>query len=118
MINALVQYGEKLYERGDFDEASAVFNHVLIYDHHQPQALEYLKDMGHAQQVFHPFVPKQNIIMINRSDKHIINMVDVSNTQSLEGAIEAKKRVIEQLQTQITQMRANIASVTNLGVSR
>ena len=28
-INALMQYGQKLYDRGDFNEASAVFNHVL-----------------------------------------------------------------------------------------
>jgi len=47
-INAMVQYGQKLYDRGDLDEASAVFNHVLTYDSHQRVALQYLKSMGRS----------------------------------------------------------------------
>jgi tetratricopeptide (TPR) repeat protein len=84
-INALMQYGQKLYERGDFNEATAVFNHVLTYDGHQVQALEYIKEMRHSP-------------------------VDISDTQSLKEAIEAKKQVIERLRNQIMQMRANLAA--------
>jgi len=84
MVNAMMQYGQKLYERGDFDEATAVFNHVLVYDHRQPQAISYLKQMGQGP-----------------TDTHDID--------SLRHAIEAKKRNIEKLKEQIRQMRANLA---------
>lgn len=88
-INALVQYGQKLYDRGDYNEAGAVFNHVLTFDDHQAQALEFLKQMGQAP---------------------VSGAVDISDTKSLKEAIEAKKRSIKILQSQIMQMRANIAS--------
>src|ERR1039457_12956 len=77
-VNALLQYGQKLYDRGDFNEACAVFNHVLDFDGHQPKALQYLKKMGHS--------PAPSITL---------QPVDVSDTQSLKDAIEAKKQIIE-----------------------
>jgi tetratricopeptide (TPR) repeat protein len=89
-INALMDYGQKLYERGDYDEASAVFNHVLTYDGHQAQALGYIKEMG-------------------RSAVPTLNKVDVSDTGDLKKAIEAHKQVIKKLETQIMQMRTNLA---------
>jgi len=45
-VNALMEYGQKLYDRGDYNEACAVFKHVLAYDSQQPQALAYLKKIG------------------------------------------------------------------------
>jgi hypothetical protein len=110
-VNALVQYGQKLYDRGDFNEACAVFNHVLTYDSHQAQALEYLKDMGHSPAPSPvPIVPVQSIIVIGKADEQIVNTVDVSDTESLKRAIEAQKRVIEKLRAQVMQMRANLAA--------
>ena len=116
-VNALMQYGQKLYDRGDFNEASAVFDHVLNYDSHQPQALQYLKQMGHfpashlsTVMAPQPVVPVQNIIVIRKSADQIVNTVDVSDTASLKEAIEAKRESIEKLRSQIMQMRANIAS--------
>src|SRR5665213_1694987 len=95
-VNALMQYGLKLYDRGDFNEASAVFNHVLTYDDHQSQALHYLKDMGRS-----PVVTDVN---------EVPPALDISDTPSLKKAIEAKKQAIKKLQTQIMQMRATMAS--------
>jgi len=92
-INALMQYGQKLYDRGDFNEASAVFNRVLDIDGNQSQALQYLKKMGHAPALIQG-----------------MQTVDVTNSQSLKEAIEIKKQNIEKLEAQIKQMRANIAS--------
>jgi len=106
-VNALMQYGQKLYDRGDFDEACAVFNHVLIYDGHQAQALQYLKEMGHS-----PAVAPSPIVLqlkVSQSVPAPIN-IDVMDTESLKEAIEAKKRSIEKLRTQIEKMRATIAS--------
>ena len=93
-INSLMQYGQKLYERGDFDEACAVFNRVLAYDRHQAQALNYIKEMGRL-------TPPS-------SSQIALPVVDVADTQSLREAIEAKKQVIEQLRSQITQLRENL----------
>ncbi|MBF0570791.1 MAG: hypothetical protein HQL12_02855 [Candidatus Omnitrophica bacterium] len=99
-INALMQYGQKLYDRGDFNEACSVFNHVLDYDGHQAQALQYLKDMGRLPAIRH--VP----ILQAKAPQP----VDIWDTQSLKKAIEIKKLKIEKLRTQIMQLRANIAS--------
>jgi len=107
-VNALMQYGQKLYDRGDFNEASAVFNHVLVYDRHQAQALQYLKDMGSRTAV--NLTPVQSDLVAKYPDEQIVNTVDVADTDSLKAAIEAKKRVIEKLRSQILQMRENLAS--------
>jgi len=78
-VNALMQYGQRLYDRGDFDEATAVFDHVLTYDGHQVQALQYLKEMGKGpvynvernsplvKQGRVPFNEKNNIV-VNRTE--------------------------------------------------
>ena len=88
-INAMVQYGQELYNRGDYNQARAVFNHVLTYDNHQAQALEYIKEIGQAS--------AQSLKMV------------VGDMESLKEAIEAKKKTIEKLRIQIMQMRANLA---------
>jgi hypothetical protein len=93
-INTLMQYGEKLYERGDYNEASAVFNHVLTYDGQQAQALKYLKEMGRLPA------------------SYILGKVDAADTNDLQAAIEAKRQSIEKLQFQIMQLRANIATLS------
>ncbi len=98
-INALMQYGQKLYDRGDFNGATAVFDHVLIYDGHQAQALRYLKEMGHS--------PSPMTGLTARST------LDTLDTRSLAQAIEAKKQSIEKLRAQIKQLRAHIASQLN-----
>ena len=108
-VNALVQYGQKLYDRGDYHEASAVFNHVLTFDGHQAQALKYLKNM--QPQASKPFVPVPNIIVVRKLENQIVDKVDISDTDSLKKAIEAKKQVIAQLRAQIIQMRANIKEI-------
>ena len=92
MLNAMTQYGQKLYDRGDFDEATAVFNHVLSYDNHEPHALEYLKDMGRLP------VPET------------LGPADILNDSYLKAAIAAKKASIEKLKSDIKQLRANIAA--------
>jgi len=108
-INALLQYGQKLYDRGDFDEATAVFNHVLVYDNHQSEALKYLKSMGHLS-VIKPLAVPQNKILVIKSADQIVNTVDVSDTEGLKKAIEAKKKSIEKLRVQIMQMRSKMAA--------
>jgi len=106
MVTAMVQYGEKLYDRGDFDEASAVFNHVLVYDSHQAQALAFLKEMGHSQEI-----STLNILPESSSvDEQIVRAVDVTDTNSLKAAIGAQKRVIEQLRARINQMKVHLTS--------
>jgi hypothetical protein len=90
IVSSLMQYGKNLYDRGNFNDASAVFTHVLTYDKHQAQALQYLEVMGHA--------PSSGIA------------VDPADTESLKQAIEAKKQSIKKLQAQIIRLRANIAS--------
>ena len=109
-INALMQYGQKLYDRGNFYEATAVFNHVLAYDAHQRQALHYLKNMGqvatsYVSKASKPSRPQPNVIVIRKSDDQIVNTVDVSNDESLKEAIEAKKHSIEKLKAQINKLR-------------
>lgn len=83
-IDALMDYGQKLYDRGDYNEASAVFKHILAYDSHQPQALAYIKKIG--------------------------NKADISDTRALKRAIEAETQTIKTLQDQIMRMRADIAA--------
>ncbi len=122
-VTALMQYGQKLYDRGDFNEACAVFNRVLFYDAHQAQALQYLKDMGRASvpipvsvthsvlqpRVFQPMVSLQDNIVIAKSEQEPMIAVDVNDTESLKKAIEAQRHIIEKLRAQIVQMRANLA---------
>ena len=98
-VTALMRYGQNLYERGDYNEASAVFNHVLTFDAHQAQALQYLKAMGIA--------PVSNLSAPAVLSK---NTVDVTDTKSLQQAIEAKKQNIANLQVQIKEMRARLAA--------
>jgi hypothetical protein len=93
-INALMEYGQSLYDRGDYNEATAVFNHVLTFDSHQAQALEYIKEMGSK--------------VVEKSDAPALEIMDGPDTESLKQAIEAKKQSIEKLRAQITQLRANI----------
>lgn len=119
-INALIQYGQKLYDRGDFDGASDVFNHVLTYDAHQPQALQYLKEMGHSLvsipspilqlKASQPLVAVKDNIAVEKFDAPALKMVDISDTEALKEAIEAKKHIVEKLRAQIIQMKTNIAS--------
>ena len=121
-INALMEYGQRLYDRGDFNEATAVFNHVLTYDSHDPRALQYLKDMGHPalphispvikSQASRHIVPAQDIIVVKKSNEQIINKINVLDTENLKQAIAVKKDIIEKLKDQIAQMKASIASQT------
>lgn len=111
MVSSMMEYGQRLYDRGDYNGASSVFNHVLAYDAHQPQALEYLKDMGRgSQKPGAALRVSKNTIVIRKSPEQIVNMVDVSDTQSVKRAIEAKKQIIEKLRIQIKQMRASLAA--------
>ena len=87
-VNTLLRYGQKLYERGDYQEAGAVFKRVLTYNSAQPLALQCLKDMGYA--------------------------VDMADPSSLRKAIELKKQKIERLRLEIQQLRANLATSTHL----
>ena len=108
-VNALTQYGQRLYDRGDYNEASAVFNHVLTYDDHQSQALEYLKKMGNAP-VLNPspsILPRVEKFNIPR-----IKMIGITDNASLQQAIEIKKQELKKLQNQIMWMKANIASLS------
>jgi hypothetical protein len=119
-VNALMQYGQRLYDRGDYGEATAVFNHVLIYDAHQAQAWGYLKKMEHSPrasispslkaQEFVPFVPVENVLEKEDSEIPPLKAVDVSNEQSLEEAIKAQRLIIEKLKGQVEKLRANIAA--------
>ncbi len=91
MVSALMRYGQTLYDRGDYDEASAVFTHVLDYDSHQPKALNYLKEM-------HP------------EDYALTDSSNLPDTSILEKTIAAKKMTIQKLEIKIKQMQANIAA--------
>lgn len=106
-VTSLLDYGQKLYDRGDYNEACAVFRHVLAYDSHQPQALQYLKKMGYAYTVrVRPALPPQGSeSMVERQDA-----VDISDEGALKSAIEAEKQTIKTLQDQIMRMRESIAS--------
>ena len=114
-VNAMMQYGQKLYDRGDFNEASAVFNHVLSYDEHQLRAVQYLKDMGQAPVVSStPVSQSQESLSVQTKSKTFItvkvqkvneNRVDLLDINSLKSAIEAKKKRIEELKVQVLQMR-------------
>ena len=94
-VDALMDYGQKLYDRGDYNEAGAVFKHVLEYDSNQPQALQYLKKIG---QLPKPTVQVQ------------ANKVDISDAKALKSAIEAEKQNIKTLQDQIMKMKDNMDS--------
>ena len=96
-INALLQYGQKLYERGDRYGATAVFHHILTVDAHQPKALRFLKEMGNLTPTA-PSGPKTDIKTIYQMD-----------TVSLKEAIEAKKQAIEDLKAQIGELRFHIS---------
>jgi hypothetical protein len=141
-INELMQYGQQLYDRGDFNEASAVFNHILSFDVRQPQALQYLKKMGYSPNVS-PVEPKQvqfiespmvvqaqapaesvtyeeqtarvlgKDIVVNSKEGNQIVSTDVSDTRNLQEAIEAKKQAIEKLKLQVKQMKENLTAQTN-----
>jgi len=102
-VNALMEYGQKLYDRGDYNEACAVFKHVLAYDSQQPQALAYLKKIGRFSAVsVSPALPQEV------SEPPV--KVDVADTKTLKMAIEAEKQTIKTLQDQIMRMRADIAA--------
>lgn len=84
-VSALMDYGQKLYDRGDYLEASAVFNRVLEYDHNQLKAMEYLKNIHPAR-------------------------VNVADTRSLERAVKLQQQIVEKLQSQIKRMRVRASS--------
>ena len=114
-VYAMMDYGQKLYDRGDYNGARAVFDHVLDYDSHQAQALKLLKAMGHApviriKSVKRSSAPLNNRVLIRRFDGPVLGVVDLSDTQSLKMAIEAKKKNIETLRRQIQQLRKNLDS--------
>ncbi|MBF0505040.1 MAG: hypothetical protein HQL14_08065 [Candidatus Omnitrophica bacterium] len=109
-VNALMEYGQKLYDRGDYNGACAVFKHVLAYDGSQPQALRYLKDMkrsvsSSASHALKPQVSDTNI--------EIQKKINISDKQELKNAIEAEKQLIKTLQDQITRMRSDIDSLSS-----
>jgi len=123
-VTALMRYGQNLYERGDYDGASAVFTHVLSYDKNQAKVLQFLKEMGHSPvAVFIPVptlapIPKiiwhtENKIVMKKTDVEIIKKVDVEDTESLREAIAAKKQIIEKLQAEIFKMKANLPQAEN-----
>jgi hypothetical protein len=101
-VNALMQYGQKLYDRGDFNNACAVFNHVLSYDKHQSQAIQYLKDMGHLP------ASSEHLKPVKKLAHRPLRIVDMNDTADLKKAISDEKRVIAKLKFQVTQMRANL----------
>ncbi|MDE2231817.1 MAG: hypothetical protein KGJ95_07140 [Candidatus Omnitrophica bacterium] len=123
-VNTLIQYGQLLYDRGDLDGARAVFDHVLTFNSHQAQALQYLKEMGYTPHV--SVVPKPKppapeilpqvvvngpkIVPVAESDKRIVDAVNVKDIVSLKKAIEAQKRIIGQLKAQVREMRDGLAS--------
>jgi hypothetical protein len=102
-ITTLLQYGHQLYERGDYRQAGAVYEHVLTYDNHQPQALEYLKDMGFP-------APEPDPVIEEKQAVQALGAVNINDTESLKKAIEAEKRVVGTLQSQVTTMRAKMAA--------
>jgi len=95
-VNALMEYGRTLYNRGDYSEAQGVFKHVLAFDGHQQQALQYLKDMKKPSVRSEVFVAKPQAPQMT--------------SQDLKKAIEDEKQIIWQLQDQITRMKDSIAS--------
>ena len=105
-INALMEYGQKLYDRGNYNEASAVFKHVLAYDGKQPQALKYLKKMEDSSRASVPPALSLQVSPIALPPTSI----DISDTKELKKAIEAEKQVIKVLQDQIMRMRSDLDS--------
>jgi len=126
-INSLVEYGQMLYERGDFNAASSVFNHVLRIDHHQAQAIKFLKDMGQKPVITPDPVPEVKMVSIKEpikpnimevvTETPVFKIVDISDTKGLKEAIEAKKKDIEELHAQIKQMRDYLASQSESEIS-
>jgi len=93
-VNSMVEYGQKLFDRGDYNEASAVFMRVLTFDSSQPQALQYLRKISYLS------LPAPKAMDIKT--------VDVTDTKNMKAAIEVKKQRIKDLQAQIMQMRAQM----------
>ena len=50
------------------------------------------------------------IVPVAESDKRIVDAVNVADIVSLKKAIEAQKRIIGQLKTQVREMRDGLAS--------
>jgi len=139
-VTAMMQYGQKLYDRGDFNEACAVFDHVLLFDSHQAQALEYLREMGRLprpipETVRPVLVPVKVLVPVSvtrvfqEPGRHLIQSpeqaprytiepekqitvatINIADTVALKKAIEAKRQAIAILRAQIKQMQDNIIS--------
>ena len=104
-VYSMMRYGTTLYERGDFYEASNVFNHVLSVDSHQTLALKYLKEMGYAPMPGFAPIPVRPVV--EKFDPEPV-AVDFSNNDSLKKAIEAKNQAIQQLRSQIARLRSQL----------
>jgi tetratricopeptide (TPR) repeat protein len=100
-VDALMEYGRTLYNRGDYSEAQGVFKHVLAFDGHQQQALQYLKDMEKPAVRSETFVAKPKAVGMSAPD--------------LKKAIADEKQIIWQLQDQITRMKDSMASASSEG---
>jgi len=116
-INALMQYGQKLYDRGNFNEACNVFNHVLSFDGHQALALKYIKEMGRVPVTITipapqpvSLSPAKTFLTLKRSHELNESKDVLFDNESLKRAIRIKKQRIEALRVQIMQMRLNLVS--------
>ena len=108
-VYAMMHYGVSLYERGDYYEASNVFNHVLSLDAHQAEALKLLRQMGYAPLPAFAPIPSHPALPVFVEAPQAAR-VDFSDNDSLRKAIAAKQEAVERLKNQINQLRAQVLS--------
>ena len=109
-VQAMFEYGEKLYDRHDYREATHVFQHILFYDPQNTQALVYLNKMDPDFVAPRPIIvqvpaPKPMVVPVAAA---VVGPTDPN--ADLKEEIAAQDKMIDELKEDIHRMRVELNS--------
>ena len=120
-VSQLCQYGQVVYDRGDYPEAAKIFNRILAMDPDNAAAINYaqmLNKKGHVVVVPPRPVPVPKPVVVDVALKAEVVKVDppktaapkveATDTDDLKQAIQNADAGIEKLQTEVSDLRAQI----------
>lgn len=108
----IYEYARTLYNRKDYVEAGRAFNKILELNSNHSGALNYLRQMGLAPApVERIAMRKKPAPVLNISTPKFVEPLDPN--ADLKGAIEAEQQVINQLNSELSQLRSDAEAVSN-----
>jgi TolA-binding protein len=124
----LFQYGQAVYDRGDYSQAAQIFSRVLVLSPNHPEALGYVKNLKKKGQVV--IVPERTGVVYPPSVKEIIpkpqptRSKKIAETPSQEptpiasrttssGDNQDLKQSIQEADAAIEKLKSDIADLRN-----